>query len=308
MKRTKRIFALLVALIMMLTVTACDNTKKDSREDKKTSVENNLYSSDYIINSLADKENKQENDMEVGADGGLETVPVSKQVTENPGIHSRKLVMATNAQFPPYEYYQGNSIVGIDVEIAELIAWELGMELEIKDMDFNGILGAVQNGTADIGMAGMTATAQREEYVNFTNAYAENVQVIVVMQGSDIESFDDLTGKRIGVVAETTADIYVTDDFGEDNIVRILNSSGALMELMSGTVDAIVISDTVAEGWMLNNDSIAVIGTPYSEEYYSIAVAKENVELLNQINAAIAKLEREGKIQAIVNRYEPQYN
>lgn len=289
MKNFKRIFALLVALLMILTAfTACSDSKKSSDKDddnkEKITAEKSTLSSNFIHNSNVNNANGQE-------DG------------EIPDTEIRTLVMATNTDFPPYEYYQGGLITGIDIEIAELIAGELGAELEITDMDYNGIIGAVQNGTADFGMAGIAVTADRSERVDFTDSYITNTQMIVVMQGSDISGAEDLYGKKIGVVADSTADVYVTYDYGEDCAVRCRRSADVLMELKSGTVDAVIVSDTVAERWMLDNDSIAVIGTPYVEEEYAIAVAKENTELLNQINAAIARLEREGKIQAIADKY-----
>lgn len=289
MKKSKRILALLVSLLMILTAfTACSDSKKSSDKDddnkEKITAEKSTLSSDFIHNSNVNNANGQE-------DG------------EIPDTEIRTLVMATSTDFPPYEYYQGGLITGIDIEIAELIARELGAELEITDMDYNGIIGAVQNGTADFGMAGIAVTADRSERVDFTDSYITNTQMIVVMQGSDISDAEDLYGKNIGVVADSTADVYVTDDYGEDCAVRCRRSADVLMELKSGTVDAVIVSDTVAERWMLDNDSIAVIGTPYVEEEYAIAVAKENTELLNQINAAIAKLEREGKIQAIADKY-----
>lgn len=289
MKNFKRILALLVSLLMILTAfTACSDSKKSSDKDddnkEKITAEKSTLSSDFIHNSNVNNANGQE-------DG------------EIPDTEIRTLVMATNTDFPPYEYYQGGLITGIDIEIAELIARELGAELEITDMDYNGIIGAVQNGTADFGMAGIAVTADRSERVDFTDSYITNTQMIVVMQGSDISGAEDLYGKKIGVVADSTADVYVTYDYGEDCAVRCRRSADVLMELKSGTVDAVIVSDTVAERWMLDNDSIAVIGTPYVEEEYAIAVAKENTELLNQINAAIAKLEREGKIQAIADKY-----
>lgn len=289
MKNFKRILALIVSLLMILTAfTACSDSKKSSDKDddnkEKVTAEKSTLSSNFIHNSNVNNANGQE-------DG------------EIPDTEIRTLVMATNTDFPPYEYYQGGLITGIDIEIAELIAGELGAELEITDMDYNGIIGAVQNGTADFGMAGIAVTADRSERVDFTDSYITNTQMIVVMQGSDISDAEDLYGKKIGVVADSTADVYVTDDYGEDCAVRCRRSADVLMELKSGTVDAVIVSDTVAERWMLDNDSIAVIGTPYVEEEYAIAVAKENTELLNQINAAIAKLEREGKIQAIADKY-----
>jgi ABC-type amino acid transport substrate-binding protein len=128
------------------------------------------------------------------------------------GKDNNKLVMATNAAFPPYEYYDNEAIVGIDVEIAKAIAEKLGKELVIEDMEFNSIIGAVQTGKADIGLAGMTVREDRLVSVNFSVPYTTASQVIIVREGSDIASPDDLADKSVGVQESTTGDIYVTDE------------------------------------------------------------------------------------------------
>ena len=128
------------------------------------------------------------------------------------------LTMATNATFPPYEYYEGNDIVGIDAEIAQAIADKMGLELEIQDMEFNSIITAVQSGKADFGLAGMTVTDERKQSVDFSDSYATGIQSVIVKEGSDIKSIDDLSGKKIGVQLATTGDIYAKDDFGEENV------------------------------------------------------------------------------------------
>lgn len=216
-----------------------------------------------------------------------------------------KLIMATNAQFPPYEFYDGDKIVGIDAEIAELIAKELGMELEITDMDFNGILGAVQNGTADIGMAGMTVTDDRKEHVNFSKTYATAVQVIIVKEGSEIKSADDLEGKKIGVQEATTGDIYATDDFGEENVMRYPNGPTAVQALQNGTIDAVIIDNEPAKAFVKENAGLVILETAYAEEEYAIAVSKDNEELLDDINKALDKLMENGEIDKIINKYIP---
>ena len=129
------------------------------------------------------------------------------------------LTMATNAYFPPYEYYEGNEIVGIDAEIAQAVAEKMGLTLEIADMEFDSIIMAVQSGKADLGLAGMTVTEDRLESVNFSDSYATGIQVIIVPEDSDITSIDDLyNDKMIGVQLSTTGDIYATDDFGADHV------------------------------------------------------------------------------------------
>ena len=127
------------------------------------------------------------------------------------GASSQKLVMATNAAFPPYESVDGSEIIGIDPEIAKLIADDLGRELVIEDMAFDSIIAAVQSGKADIAMAGLTVTEDRKQNINFSDPYTEAAQVIVVKKDSTVTCPDDLEGKTIGVQIGTTGDIYAGD-------------------------------------------------------------------------------------------------
>ena len=216
-----------------------------------------------------------------------------------------KLIMGTNAAFPPYEYYEGAKIIGIDAEVAALIAEKLGMELEIKDMDFGGIISAVENGVVDMGMAGMTVNEERLLQVDFSTSYAKGVQVVIVKEGSDIATLDDLAGKMIGVQEATTGDIYSTDDFGEDNVKRYLNGAAAVAALQSGIVDAVIIDNEPAKAFVEVNEGLTILETAYAEEDYAIAVAKGNTELLDKINTALEELAADGSIDAIVNKYIP---
>ncbi len=216
-----------------------------------------------------------------------------------------KLIMGTNAAFPPYEYYEGDKIVGIDAEVAALIAEKLGMELEIKDMDFNGIISAVQNGVVNIGMAGMTVNEERLLSVDFSTSYAKGVQVVIVKENSGIATLDDLEGKLIGVQEATTGDIYSTDDFGEENVKRYTNGAAAVAALQSGIVDAVIIDNEPAKAFVAANEGLAILETAYAEEDYAIAVAKGNTELLTKINNALAELTADGSIQRIVDKYIP---
>ncbi len=218
---------------------------------------------------------------------------------------AEKLIMGTNAAFPPYEYYEGDKIIGIDAEVAALIADKLGMELEIKDMDFGGIISAVQNGVVNMGMAGMTVNEERLLSVDFSTSYAKGIQVVIVKENSGIATLDDLTGKLIGVQEATTGDIYSTDDFGEENVKRYTNGAAAVAALQSGIVDAVIIDNEPAKAFVAANDGLAILETAYAEEDYAIAIAKGNTDLLNKINNALAELTADGSIQAIVDKYIP---
>lgn len=216
-----------------------------------------------------------------------------------------KLIMGTNAAFPPYEYYEGDKIVGIDAEVAALIAEKLGMELEIQDMDFNGIIGAVESGVIDIGMAGMTVREDRLEHVDFSNTYAKGVQVVIVKENSDITDLDKLEGKKIGVQEATTGDAYATEDYGEENVKRYTNGAAAVAALQNGTVDAVIIDNEPAKAFVDANEGLKILETEYANEDYAIAVAKGNTELLDKINTALEELKADGSIDEIVNRYIP---
>ena len=219
-----------------------------------------------------------------------------------------KLVMATNAEFPPFEYYDGDEVVGIDAEFAAAIADKLGMDLKIEDMAFDSIIPAVQSGKADIGAAGMTVTEDRATQVDFSDSYYTGVQVIIVTDDSDITEPDDLKGKKIGVQQGTTGHIYCSDTpknggFGEDHVTAYPNGASAIQALQTGKVDAVVIDNEPAKAFVAENPGLKILDTEYVTEDYAIAVKKGNTELLNQINETLAKLKADGTLQSIIDKY-----
>ena len=213
------------------------------------------------------------------------------------------LTMATNAYFPPYEYYDGSEIVGIDAEIAKAVADKLGLELQIQDMEFDSIITAVQTGKADIGLAGMTVTEERKQSVNFTDTYAEGIQSIIVKEGSDIKSADDLKGKKIGVQLSTTGDIYATDDYGKENVEEYNKGNDAVQALVTGKVDAVIIDNQPAISYVASNEGLVILDTEYVKEEYAGCISKDNEELLEAINGALTELKEDGTIQAILDKY-----
>ena len=223
-----------------------------------------------------------------------------------------KLVMATNAQFPPYEYYEGDSIVGIDAEIAEAIAQKLGLELVVEDMEFDSITTAVSTGKADIGMAGMTVTEERLDEVDFTESYATGVQVVIVTEDSDITSVDDLFAEGanhvIGVQRNTTGDIYTTgdiEDAGLGTIDRYSKGADAVMALSTGKVDCVVIDNEPAKAFVAEIDGLKILETEYIEEQYAGAMSKDNTALYEAVNAALKELIADGTVQGIIEKYIP---
>ena len=213
------------------------------------------------------------------------------------------LKMGTNAAFPPYEYMEGKEFAGIDVEIAKAIADELGMELEIVDMEFDSIITSVQKGEVSFGMAGMTVTPEREEEVDFSRSYATGVQVVIVPEDSEIATIDDLADKMIGVQLGTTGDIYATDDYGADHVTQFGKGADAILALKGGDVDAVIIDNEPAKAFVAENEGLKILETEYAVEDYAIAIKKGNTELLDDINAALEKLTKDGTIDKIIGKY-----
>jgi polar amino acid transport system substrate-binding protein len=215
--------------------------------------------------------------------------------------------MATNAYFKPYEYYDGETIVGIDAEIAAAIADKLGMKLEIVDMEFDSIITAVNEGSVDFGMAGMTVTEKRLEEVDFSISYANGVQAIIVKEGSPITCADDLYAEganyKVGVQLGTTGDIYATDDFGSANVTTYSNGNEAVLALLGGSVDCVIIDNEPAKALVAANAGLKILETSYANEDYAICIKKGNAELLEKINQAIMELTEDGTIQGIINKY-----
>ena len=216
------------------------------------------------------------------------------------------LVMATNATFPPYEYVEGDEIVGIDPEIAAAIAEELGMELQIEDVEFDSIVAGVASGKYDMGMAGMTVDPERLESVNFSDSYATGIQSIIVKEGSPIQSVDDLSSRtKIGVQQGTTGAQYAADDYGQDAVVNFNKGADAVQALVTDKVDCVIIDNEPAKSFVEANPGLKILDTEYAVEDYAICVAKDNDELLDKINDALAKLKKDGTLDEIINKYIP---
>lgn len=218
-------------------------------------------------------------------------------------VEAGKLTMATNATFPPYEMTtDSGEIEGIDVDTAKAIAEKLGLELQIDDMDFDAALLSVQQGKADIVMAGVTVTDERKAVMDFSASYATGIQSIIVPNDSDIASPDDLAGKKIGTQRGTTGYIYCSDDFGEDSVVAYDNGLTAVQALNNGQVDAVVIDNAPAQEYVAANPGLKVLDTSYAEEDYAIGMAKGSA-LEDAVNKALEELKADGTLQAIVDKY-----
>ena len=238
-----------------------------------------------------------------GATTAAESTTGAAATSTVPTVTEGKLIMATNAYFPPYEYYEGNEIVGIDVEIAEAIGEKLGLEVEVQDMEFDSIITAVSTGKADIGLAGMTVTPERQKNINFTDTYATGIQSVIVREDSDIQTIDDLQGKKIGVQLSTTGDIKASEQFGEENVEKFNKGNDAVMALSQGKIDAVIIDNQPALSYVASTDGLKILDTQYAEEEYAACIAKGNDALLDAVNGALAELKEDGTIQSILDKY-----
>ena len=220
----------------------------------------------------------------------------------------KKLVMSTNAAFPPYELtLDDGSFAGIDVEIAGLIAEKLGLELQVDDMDFDAALLAVQQGKSDIAMAGVSVTESRLAVMDFSDSYATGVQVVIVKEGSDV-TMDNLDQQMIGTQRGTTGYIYASDTpenggYGEDHVTAYDNGMSAVQALMNGQVDCVIIDSAPAQEFVKANPGLTILAGTWVEEEYAIGIQKGNDELREQINSALAELKADGSIQAIIDKY-----
>ncbi len=283
----KKLYILLAALLLVtLTFAGCGDQEAAS-SGNTSAVSSTPETDSSAVSSSVEASSAAESD--TTATGGT-------------------LVMATNAFFEPYEFYDGDTIVGIDAEVGKAIADKLGMGFEISDMEFDSIIPAIESGKADIGMAGMTVTEDRKKNVNFTQSYATGVQVVIVPEDSDIASIDDLEGKKIGCQQGTTGWIYCSDTpenggYGEENVTGYSKGSDAVMALLSGKVDCVVIDNEPAKAFVAANEGLKILDTEFTVEDYAIAIAKDNTELLEKVDAALGELIADGTVQKIVDKY-----
>jgi len=232
-------------------------------------------------------------------------VGCSKEIKE-----PKTLIMATEATFEPYEFYDGDKIIGIDVEIANAVAEKLGMKLEVIDVAFDSIIAGVQAGKYDIGMAGITVSNERKEKVNFSNPYATGIQVIIINEGSPITCVDDLfvegNNYVIGTQAGTTGFLYATwdiQDEGLGTVVSFQRTTDAAQALKANKVDCIILDNEPAKAIVRNYSGLTILATEYAVEDYAIAINKSNTELTTSINNALVELTANGTIKNIIDKY-----
>ncbi len=283
----KKFMTLLLALAMVLSLAACGGGDKPAGD-----------AGDSAPAGTSDPA-----DSSAPADSGTDA-PAFTTVEEG------KLHMSTNAAFPPYEMTtDAGGFEGIDVEVAQAIAGKLGLELVVDDMGFDAALTAVQTGQSDIAMAGITVTEDRQQVMDFSDSYATGIQVVIVKEDSPIATLDDLSNAQmIGCQKATTGYIYCSDipengGYGEDHVTAYETGALAVMALVNGQVDAVVIDNEPAKSFVASNDGLKILDTEFAVEDYAIGFAKGNTALLEAVNAAMAELKADGTFQGIVDKY-----
>ena len=277
----KKVFALLLTLAMVLSLAACGGGSNDpAGEDKTGAPETDQPTDD-------------------GGDAAFTTV------------EEGKLHMSTEATFPPYEMIADDgSFIGIDVEVAAAIAEKLGLELVVDNMGFDAALTAVQTGQSDIAMAGITVNEERLAVMDFSDSYATGVQVVIVREDSPaVQSLEDLaSAAMIGTQKATTGYIYCSapveeGGYGEDHVIAFDTGALAVMALVNGQIDAVVIDNEPAKAFVAANEGLKILDTEFAVEDYAIGFAKGNDALREAVNAAMAELIADGTFQSIVDKY-----
>lgn len=222
------------------------------------------------------------------------------------GCSSKKdtIIVGTEAGFAPYEYMEGDKVVGIDMDIAQAIADYLGKDLEIKNMEFKSALMAVQNGTVDFMAAGVSVDEERLEKMDFSIDYVSSTEVVVVNKENPmVASVDDLAGKIVAVQQGNIADFWVEENIEAKEIKRYNKFNQAAEDLKNSKIDCIVMDQYPAEDMVATNPELTILDGVLFEDKYAIAVKKGNQELLDDINIVIEKLIDEGKIEEFTAKH-----
>ena len=294
--------ASLLAAVMLLTATLAGCGSADTGSSSAAGTSSTTSETSVAQDSSVASETYEEASTTETGDYGEFTT-----------IEEGKLIMSTNAQFPPYEMvadgegFNGTGFEGIDVEIASAIADKLGLELQIDDMEFDSALLAVQNNTADVMLAGLSYSEERDEVVDFTDSYATGVQVVIVKDGSDV-TMDNLGEKMIGTQRGTTGYIYASDTpenggYGEDHVLAYDNGATAVQALMNGQIDAVIIDEAPAKEFVAANEGLTILPGNWVEEQYCAAVDEGNTALQNAINTALNELIDDGTVDEIIAKY-----
>lgn len=214
-----------------------------------------------------------------------------------------ELIMVTEAGFAPYEYYDNNEIVGVDIDIAKEIAKELNKNLVVKDVAFDSIINEVKSGKADFGAAGISYNEERAKQVDFSINYTVSKQVVIVRKDSSIKSVKDVNNQKIAVQLGSVADTLLTKDYPKVTLVREKKYLAAIQDLKDSKVDAVVMDELPAKEMIKNNNSLNILDGALAEDSYGMVVKKGNKELLDVINGVLERLVKNGKIDSFIIKH-----
>lgn len=291
----KKLLTLGLSLGMALSLAACSNETTGGTPVDTTPAIDATESADTTEDSAADT---------------TEEATATGDYTVEPGV----LLVATNAAFPPYgmisdgEGAGGTGFDGIDMELAVALAEEMGLEVEILDMDFSAALAAPDLGKSDVVISGVTVTEDRKRNMDFSDTYTEAVQVVIVPEQSDIQTLEDLEGLMIGTQEGTTGYIYAASDpedggYGEENVLALSTGSMAIESLLAGKVDCVIIDVEPAKSFVGSTAGLRILDTDFALEEYAVGMKKGNTELLTAINDALASLDEQGIVDDIISSY-----
>lgn len=300
----KKMMTLVLALALALSLAACGGTGNNAAGNTADNTAGNTAN---------DSANSTAND---AADAGDSAAAGDYGDFADALIEPGKLIMVTNASFPPYEMTDDdNNVIGIDPDIAQVIADKLGLELVIDNIDFDAALMAVQEGRADVMLAGMSYNEERDVVMDFSDTYATGYQVIIVREdddriagGNDDLMLVDTDGNviedvQIGVQRGTTGELYCQDAYGVDKVTSLDNGSVAVQALLNGQVDCVVIDIGPAEEYVEANPGLKIVEGAYTIEDYCVGVDEGNTALLEAVNKALNEMIDDGTVDEIMNQY-----
>ena len=295
---TKKLLALGLSLTMALSLAACGGNSGSSASGSSSNTDASTSQADASAST---------------GDGSAAAGDYGDFASSL--VEEGKLIMSTNAQFPPYEMvadgegFNGTGFEGIDIEIASAIADKLGLELVIDDMEFDSALLAVQNNAADVMLAGLSYSEDRDQVMDFSDSYATGIQSVIVKEGSEV-TMDNLGDYMIGTQRGTTGYLYASDTpenggYGEDHVIGYDNGATAVQELINGTIDAVIIDNAPAQEYVSANADagLTILDGAWVEEQYCAAVDEGNEALLNAIKTALNELIEDGTVQTIIDKY-----
>ncbi len=291
------IAAVLVIALAVVALTGCGAPASSGAPESETPAESAAASEEPAASEAASEAPAASDAAgDIAATGETPNVDRIKE--------AGKIVMLTNAAFPPYEYLgDDNEPVGVDIEIGQAIADELGVELEVVDMDFDGIIGAIQAGKGDFAAAGMTINEERLQNVDFSIEYATSSQYMMVLaDNEEIQGPEDLAGKTVGVQAGTTGQFYAEDET-EAEVSKFKTALDAAMALKTGKLDAVIIDELPARAIVANNTDLKVVENKLTEEDYAMAIAKGSDDLAAVINGVLEQLIADGTVEELTMKH-----